>query len=120
MPFGIRDWKPWFVVQSFLLIDIAPIVALLVNSMLLALISFADDLESPNDVIFLWLSETYFSIPISVGVNQLISPFQYFWFVVSGVPPLIIYAYDDKIFSSQLSLNSGNLNFGTLLFLFED
>jgi len=40
-------------VQSILLIDIAPIVALLVNSMLLALINFADDLESPNDVIFL-------------------------------------------------------------------
>ncbi len=39
--------------QSILLIDIAPIVALLVNSMLLALINFADDLESPNDVIFL-------------------------------------------------------------------
>lgn len=64
--------------QSFLLIDIALIVALLVNSMLLALISFAEDLESPNDVIFLWLSKTYFLIPISVGVNQLMSPFQYF------------------------------------------
>ena len=55
---------------------------------------------------------------ISEGVNHCISPSQYDFIVVSGVPPPITTAKSFINFVSHSPLNSGNLKWGTLRTLF--
>jgi len=50
---------------------------------------FAEELFNPSSVILVLVfpRNLFLRAVISVGVHQLISPFQYLTFVVSGVPP---------------------------------
>jgi len=80
--------------------------------------SFALELFNPSSVMVRTLKSTYLFLPTSEGVNHCISPSQYDFTVVSGVPPPITTAksFIDLVFHSPV--NSGNLRFGTLSILF--
>ena len=75
---------------------------------------FALELFNPSSVIVRKLESTYLVLPISEGVNHCISPSQYDFTVVSGVPPPITTAKSFIGFVSHSSVNSGNLKWGTL------
>ena len=56
--------------------------------------------------------------PASKNINHCISPSQYDFIVVSGVPPPITTAKSFINFVSHSPLNSGNLKWGTLPIIF--
>ena len=80
--------------------------------------SFALELFNPTSVMVRKLESTYLFLPISEGVNHCISPSQYDFTVVSGVPPPITTAKSFIDFVTHSPQNSGNLKFGTLRILF--
>ena len=76
--------------------------------------SFALELFNPSSVMVRKLESTYLFLPISEGVNHCISPSQYDFIVVSGVPPPITTAKSFINFVFHSPVNSGNLKWGTL------
>ena len=80
--------------------------------------SFALELFNPTSVMVRKLESTYLFLPISEGVNHCISPSQYDFTVVSGVPPPITTAKSFIDFVSHSPLTSGNLKWGTLPIIF--
>ncbi len=75
--------------------------------------SFALELSKPSLVIVLRLKSTYLFLPISLGVNHCISPPQYDFTVVSGVPPPTTVAKSFMVHFFHSPQNSGNLKWGT-------
>ena len=65
-----------------------------------------------------YLKSTYLFLPISLGVNHCISPPQYDFTVVSGVPPPTTVAKSFMVYLFHSPLNSGNLKWGTLPIIF--
>ena len=112
--YGINDWNPWLVVHSCNVIEHSPTVALELNKILFRFKSFALEFFNPFSVIVLLLKSTYLLLPISLGVNHCILPFQYSDLFVSGVPPPTTFAISLIYFPFQSPLNSGNLNLGQL------
>ena len=75
----------------------SPTVALEDNNIVFAGNNFAELFFKPFSVIVLSLSRIYLVLPISDGVNHLISPFQNSSTSVFGVPPPTISAIEPTL-----------------------